>query len=278
MVGGCPFCACPHTRPLTPSPLGGVMHRCGRCASVFRLPLWIANEAAGLAVQGSIARAGEIAHGDRQAALRQAARRIHTTVRGAAGSPPRLLDIGCADGSFFDALRAEGGAGWELHGIEPDAAWMGHEYGGARVIHVPLNGADYAPEAFAAITANDVLYLLPNLVESVRQIRGWLRPGAVFLFDVPGIAYLRLRAAVGGVGGWRRTRLFQAYPYYPTMRGVDHLLRGAGFTRWEVYPEVGIRHPKTALRLVLNSYTALAHLPRMVRLAPKVVILAYVGG
>jgi len=80
------------------------------------------------------------------------------------------------------------------------------------------------------------------------------------------------------VGGWRRTRLFQAYPYYPTMRGVDHLLRGAGFTRWEVYPEVGIRHPKTALRLVLNSYTALAHLPRMVRLAPKVVILAYVGG
>ncbi len=112
------------------------MVRCNHCDLIFVLPLWTDEVATKVFAQskstgwpGGIT-AGTASH--REAALCFIARQIADRVpRGG-----RLLDIGCANGVFFDSMRSEA-ADWQFYGAEPDPKWQGFAYSEAQVSSQP---------------------------------------------------------------------------------------------------------------------------------------------
>ena len=100
----------------------------------------------------------------------------------------RLLDIGCADGTFLDVFRRRF-PGWELHGIDPSEAYSEFarsHYGLCHVITGSLQELDeWQGGEFDLITVNHVLEHLSDLNCFFRQARRLLRVGGMLFADVP---------------------------------------------------------------------------------------------
>ena len=96
---------------------------------------------------------------------------------------PRVVDVGCAFGSFLSALDAR----WRLYGMDVS------EYAVERARHaVPharfeVSGLPRMPFVgrFDLITAFDVIEHVPSLDQVLPAVRGKLEPNAHFLFVVP---------------------------------------------------------------------------------------------
>jgi SAM-dependent methyltransferase len=97
----------------------------------------------------------------------------------------RLLDIGCGQGAFLEAMRQ---AGWDVQGIEPDenAAAVARS-SGVSVINAPLEEAPLSPESFDAVTLNHVIEHLYDPLEAFRTVHGFLRAGGVMWIATPNL-------------------------------------------------------------------------------------------
>ncbi len=97
----------------------------------------------------------------------------------------RLLDIGCASGTFLNAMKRL--PGWDLHGVEisPHAARIASEKYGLNVFEGTLEDARYEADFFDAITLWDVLEHLHDPASSLQEIRRILKPDGILVFRVP---------------------------------------------------------------------------------------------
>ena len=98
-------------------------------------------------------------------------------------APPRVLDLGCAFGSFVAALDAR----WQAYGTDVSEFAIGRAR--ALVPHATFavmhGGVIPFAERFAAIAAWDVLEHIPDLDDIANQVREHLVGDGVFGFAVP---------------------------------------------------------------------------------------------
>lgn len=98
-----------------------------------------------------------------------------------------VLDVGCGDGGMLQALRR---ASYDVHGLEP--------YQGvsekipvdlrARIRCAPFEAANYPESSFDVITLWHVLEHLARPVETLQNIRKFLKPDGTLLIEVPNLA------------------------------------------------------------------------------------------
>ncbi len=108
----------------------------------------------------------------------------------------RLLDVGCATGRF---MRQMSEIGWRVAGIELDAeaATKARRVTPDVFVGDPVD-AEFPVSSFDVVTASHVIEHLPQPLETLRRMLGWLAPGGLVIVEVPN---------AGGAGG----RLFGRY-------------------------------------------------------------------
>lgn len=108
--------------------------------------------------------------------------------------PGRVLDVGCAAGSFLAVMAR---AGWRVRGVEPSPvarAWAARQLGPGVVQECRFEGADLMPESFDLVTFWDVLEHLSDPLAALRRARALLRPGGIALVETQNVDSLAARA------------------------------------------------------------------------------------
>jgi glycosyltransferase involved in cell wall biosynthesis/SAM-dependent methyltransferase len=101
------------------------------------------------------------------------------------GAKPRLLDVGCGNGTFLRDMRD---AGWEVAGIDPDpGAVASARATGAEVKEGLLTRDTFRPESFDAVTLSHVIEHLPEPAETLAICRDLLRPGGLVWIATPNL-------------------------------------------------------------------------------------------
>ena len=149
-----------------------------------------------------------------------------------------VLDVGCGDGLFFDALAALPGVTF-VEGVEPASELVSP--GGphrARIHTVPFDERFDTGRRYSLITMLDVLEHLPDPAAALEHALSLLTPDGVFLATVP--AFMAL---------WtRHDELNHHYTRYTT-KSFGALARAAGlrideeryFFRWTALAKVATR-------------------------------------
>lgn len=166
--------------------------------------------------------------------------RAHEPVRGWS----TVLDIGCGDGLFFDALSRLRGVTL-VEGVEPAAALVSPDGPHRERIHVVSFDERFdTGRRYSLVTMLDVLEHLPDPVAALKHALELLEPDGVFLATVP--AFMAL---------WtRHDDLNHHYTRY-TKRSFGALARAAGlriaeeryFFRWTALAKVATRLAERAL-------------------------------
>ena len=106
-------------------------------------------------------------------------------------NPKRLVDIGCAEGFFGEAVKARF-PDCEVWGVEPVAAVAqvaATRYD--RVINAPLDNAKELPDAyFDVVTMNDVLEHIPWPESALATAHRILKPGGNLVLSLPNVQFL----------------------------------------------------------------------------------------
>lgn len=148
--------------------------------------------------------------------------RIEDQLAALMGDCGEVLDAGCGTGGLIRRL-APRHPGWRLTGIDLDplAARLARERLGeqARLTEGSVTALPFADEAFDAVVSADVLYHLDDDGAAAAEAFRVLRPGGVFIVNVPAYAWLWSYHDVA-VGGRRRY----------ARAGLVALLTAAGFT------------------------------------------------
>ncbi len=136
----------------------------------------------------------------------------------------RLLDIGCATGTFARAAQADG---WHVTGIDASSWYIEQAQErcpGATFVAGKIEEAQFELQGFDAITLWDTLEHLPDPVGIVRRIGKWLKPGGMLLLNVPN--------ADSGVARILRRRwvlLLREHLWYYSPQTIARLLDQTGF-------------------------------------------------
>jgi len=105
--------------------------------------------------------------------------------------PGRLLEIGCASGSFLHQMARRG---WQVQGIEfSEKAAQAAEQLGYRVHAGPLETAPKPDDSFDLIVGWMVLEHLHDPIGSLQRLRDWAKPGAYLAVSVPNADSLEFR-------------------------------------------------------------------------------------
>lgn len=107
----------------------------------------------------------------------------------AQGSQMRMLDIGCGNGTFLQAMAS---FGWETFGVEPDpsSAQIAQEYFGSRIYNMTVEQAHFGDGEFDLITMNHVIEHLPDPLTTLEECYRILRPGGRLVVFTPNIESL----------------------------------------------------------------------------------------
>ncbi len=164
-------------------------------------------------------------------------------VRGAGGkggaAPGRLLDVGCARGTFLGLARD---AGWQAEGVELSHEHVVHARGrGFTVWEGEFASAPLTAGSYDAITMWDFLEHVNDPQATLAAARRLLAPAGVLLvFTIDGASLFNLVGdalwrASGGRAGQPLELLYDArHNWYFTAASLARLLEGAGFRaeRW----------------------------------------------
>jgi SAM-dependent methyltransferase len=108
--------------------------------------------------------------------------------------PGRLLDIGCASGSF---LRLSCDAGWECIGVEPSRLLCDRAElllkGRARLLHCTLQQASIETGSCHVVTMWDVLEHVPHPLQFLQRATSLLVKGGMLLINVPNFDSIQAR-------------------------------------------------------------------------------------
>jgi SAM-dependent methyltransferase len=148
-------------------------------------------------------------------------------------TPGRLLDLGCASGTFVSLAQQ---AGWQATGLDP-SRWM-VECGRARCpaatfVASTLEEASFEKSSFDVITLWDVLEHVPSPSHTLQRVRSWLVPNGSLFLSVPnaGSVVARLMRS-------RWVLLLREHLWYFSPRTVSLLLSQSGFEIVQTRPKL----------------------------------------
>jgi len=251
------------------------MMKCNHCGLIFVVPLWKSDVARDVFTNLDGWPGGIVGGaGNRVESMNFVAQIIndHTPKTG------RLLDIGCANGMFFNVLR-QTNTSFRLYGTDLDPRWNEFDYGDAEVLIGTLHQANYPDQYFDVITILDALYYVPDILEELQEIARILKPGGLFVFDIPNQAYLQLRGFFGHLLRMKRTRTFAAYPFYFSDQSLQILLNKVGIEITDRILDRGAIQSESYLHTMMSLYIPLLQwlttlYPQARKFAPKTI---YVG-
>lgn len=144
----------------------------------------------------------------------------------------RLLDVGCASGSFVGVAHE---TGWKATGVDP-SEWMiacaRARYPGVTFHVGRLDDIPTSMTTFEVITLWDVLEHLPSPLATLTQIRRRLAPGGWLFLSVPNVASLTAR-----VMAKRWVLLLREHLWYFSPISLRDLLARAGLEVVETRPK-----------------------------------------
>jgi 2-polyprenyl-3-methyl-5-hydroxy-6-metoxy-1,4-benzoquinol methylase len=176
----------------------------------------------------------------------------------------RILDFGCARGTFLDELRHRGyEERWEIHGVDinPEEVQMGVERG-LPIRCQTLEDACFKEGEFDAVTAFSVMEHLQEPAPILKEFARILRQGGLLLTIVPSGECLILDIAVmatkllGNLVRPITDNVFhEEHLYYFTRESIAQALEGAGFEPLDFfyYPSYLETHPP-GLLVPLGAY------------------------
>jgi len=175
----------------------------------------------------------------------------------------KLLDVGCATGTFFASFDP---GRWRLYGI--DISYVGVDIARtkyqAEVTCGTLNEVRFPAAFFDVVSMLDTLYYSPDPLYELREIRRVLRDDGLLVLEIPGFTYslLRDRGPICWIFDRRRMRGFTEcnHLYYFSPSSMKELLKSAGFRVMKVAPEQASISKGGVLRVVNEIHFALARL------------------
>lgn len=153
----------------------------------------------------------------------------------------KLLDVGCATGTFLLGMRAH--PGWDLHGVEvsPHAAAIARSEG-LTVAEGTLEQAAFPDGHFDAVTLWDVFEHLHDPAATLAELHRILRPDGVLVMRVPNLDSWDARLFGRNWAGLDAPR----HTYVFGLQSLRSLLERAGFTGLEMACNIG-SYPTFAL-------------------------------
>lgn len=167
--------------------------------------------------------------------------------------PSRMLEIGCASGSFLHLMA---GQGWQVRGIEfseeaaQSAAQLGHQ------VHAgPLEKAPMPDEPFDLIVGWMVLEHLHDPVGGLQKLREWAKPGAWLVASVPNAGSLEFRLFKDK---WYALQL-PNHLYHFTPTTLESILSASGWTLEKIHHQRVLSNLIASIGYVLsdNGYAKL---------------------
>lgn len=122
----------------------------------------------------------------------------------------------------------------------------------------PLRACHFPGSFFDVITLLDALYYLPEPDKELAEIARILKVDGLFVFDIPGQWYLKMRGIIGRFFRLQRTRPFTSYPFYFSPRSLRHLIQNAGLEVISTEVGRGAMQSEPFFRILLSSYIAAA--------------------
>ncbi len=222
----CDLCGAADPRLLLDSPrLDGPLVRCRRCRLVYvgrrRADFTFAgvDEGRSCALAGRVAELGLVRQGIEEAErpLRiEADRERLARLRGHAARG-RLLDVGCATGTFLQVA----GDVFDAVGVEPDPGTSEQARGaGLSVRTGTVEDAARPVDGFDAVTLFHVIEHLDSPRRMLRRVHDLLRPGGVVMIETPTVDCVWFRLAPGR---WRQ--LIPDHYYFFSAATLAALLR-----------------------------------------------------
>jgi SAM-dependent methyltransferase len=156
-------------------------------------------------------------------------------------SPGRMLELGCASGSYLHAMA---GRGWQVEGIEfsPEAASSARKLG-YQVDTGAVETIDKGAAQFDLITGWMVLEHLHQPLAVLQKLRQWVKPGGALAISVPNAGSLE-RKLFGP--HWYALQLpTHLYHYDPA--SIRRLMAAAG---WRV---TAIHHHRTLSNAIAST-------------------------
>ncbi|HEX8807083.1 MAG TPA: class I SAM-dependent methyltransferase [Candidatus Aquilonibacter sp.] len=169
----------------------------------------------------------------------------------------RLLEIGCAAGTF---LRQARDAGWDVCGIEvsADSAEIARRKFGINVATGTLERGAFAPRSFDAVVLWNVVEHLDDPVLVLALVKEVLKDDGVLVIETPNIDGLFPRLSYGVSSDGR----FWRHPQPPThlfefsKKSLQHVLEAAGMRT------IGIADGFIPLTLSFGAPSALVRQPK----------------
>lgn len=141
----------------------------------------------------------------------------------------KLLDVGCATGSFLMAARERG---WETQGVEMSkfSSKYARERYDLNVITGTLENANISKHSFDVITMLDVFEHSRNPLKLLQESKKILKNGSLLFVSVPNFGCLQSRRAKGN---WKQLKPHY-HLYHFTAKTVSKLLKTAGFKLMDI--------------------------------------------
>jgi len=236
--------------------------RCESCGLLFSSPRPSQQEIAGFFASQYITdeRRAEVDFSSLRAVT---LRREGTLVKHFMPGGGRLLDVGCASGTFMREFAGE--RQWRVEGVEPSR--FASEYArnslGLDVHTGFLRDLQLPRAAFDAITSLDSFYFHPEPNEDLAEMARLLAPGGLLFIEIPGLNFRLLKNSgpIARLLYGESARLNAAlHLYFYSAATLSRLVHRHGFELIAKYPQQGPTYGPGWLRWLNDAYFRVAAL------------------
>lgn len=134
----------------------------------------------------------------------------------------KLLEIGCAMGTFLNELKR---VGWDVTGIEPET-WTCNitrtKYG-INAINSTFEDAGIENESFDVVLMLHVIEHLPDPAKGLKEIAKMIKPGGLLVMETPRYDTLTFKLLKG-----RERSVISGHTYYFTRKSIQTITQKAG--------------------------------------------------
>jgi 2-polyprenyl-3-methyl-5-hydroxy-6-metoxy-1,4-benzoquinol methylase len=152
----------------------------------------------------------------------------------------RLLDVGCAIGTFSNVAKRRG---WEVTGIDINEGSAGYcrEKLGMDVVAGSFDDADFPQDFFDVVLMNDLLEHVPSPTKTLKKAHKYMKMGGIIFIVTPKIDSFMAKVS--------RSRWLHLKPnehlFYFSSGTIKRLLEKTGFSVVAIKPIGRVRNLKT---------------------------------